>query len=246
MKPKVTAIIQARMGSYRLPEKTMADILGQPMLHYVITRTLAAKTVEQVVVATTEKPQDSAISDFCQDYPVMVFRGNETDLLDRYFRAATALDADPIVRITADCPLIDPEIIDKVVTEHIDGGYDLTANGVTPEQRTYPDGLDVGTVSYAALVRAWVEATTAYDREHLSPYISRNPQRFSQKNIKTRPNRAHMRWTVDYPEDLEFVRAVFAGLGKSLFGMKDVLMFLQDNPKVFEINAHKSIYDKTV
>src|SRR5215470_15506655 len=164
----VVAIIQARMGSTRLPGKVLLDIAGQPMLGRVISRVCRAKTIEQIVVATSTAAADDAVSAFCAERGIVCFRGSETDVLDRYYQAARLVQAKTIVRITADCPLLDPEVIDLTVSRFLEGGWDYISNVNPP---TFPDGLDTEVFSFAALERAWREATSVTHREHVTPYL---------------------------------------------------------------------------
>lgn len=230
---KTVAIIQARMGSTRLPNKVLADIAGQPMLYYVVTRTQQANTLDLVVVATSDKRADDSVADFCKMNGIACFRGNEDDVLDRYYQAAHSFQADLIVRITADCPLIDPDVIDQVVRFYLDGDYDYVSNVLPP---TYPDGIDVEVFSFVALADAWRKARWQSEREHVTAYIHNHPELFQIGNITYKNDLSNLRWTVDEPQDLEFVRAVYNHFGDTLFQMSDVLTLLKDKPKLMTIN----------
>jgi len=236
-KGKVVAVIQARMGSSRLPGKTMADIEGQPMLWHVVQRVKRASLVNQIVVATSKQSGDDPIAEFCRKEGIQCFRGSEDDVLDRYYHAARAQNADVVVRVTGDCPLIDPVVVDRVVESFIAGDYDYVSNTLV---RTYPDGLDTEVFSFAALEEAWRQATRPSDREHVTPYL--HSPRFRKFSVKSElplaPKR--LRWTVDQSEDLEFVRGVYHGLRqkqKSEFGMADVLEYLQERSELQNFNA---------
>ncbi len=236
-KGKVVAVIQARMGSSRLPGKSMAAIEGHPMLWHVVKRVERATLVSEVVVATSELPADDAIAEFCKQEGIRCFRGSENDVLDRYYQAARAESADAVVRVTGDCPLIDPAVIDRVVESFLAGDYDYVSNTLV---RTYPDGLDTEVFSFPALEEAWKQASRPSEREHVTPYLhSPRFRTLSVKNDMSLPLKRH-RWTVDEAADLEFVRGVYAGLHqqqKTDFGMLDVLEYLHEKTELQSFNA---------
>ena len=234
---KIIAIIQARVGSTRLPGKVLEDIVGQPMLARVVNRTRRAKTLNSVVVATTTQPADEAIVSVCQKQGWPFFRGSEEDVLDRYYQAALAFKADIIVRITSDCPLIEPEIIDKVVDEFLCDypAVDYVSNNIT---RTFPQGLDVEAIGFDALKKAWQEDDSPVWREHVTPYIWRHPDKFKTRNIADDTDYSHMRWTVDTIEDLTFVRKIYDHFSNDSFTWREVLYLLEMNPEWVEINRH--------
>ena len=222
------------MGSSRLPGKVMKDLSGQPMLARVVNRVRRARMPNKVVIATSTETADDTIAEFCDVHSVPVFRGNELDVLDRYYRAAQAHAADVIVRITSDCPLIEPEIVDRVVEVFQESQPDYASNTM---MRTYPRGLDVEVVGMAALERAWREAAEAYQRIHVTPYFYQNPTIFRCLNVTDEDDHGSYRWTVDTVEDLEFVRAIYARLGPSdVFGWRDVLDLLKCEPALAGMN----------
>jgi spore coat polysaccharide biosynthesis protein SpsF len=231
--PKVVAIIQARMGSTRLPRKVLADIEGHPMLWHVVQRTQAAKTIDEVVVATTTESADEAIVVFCREANVSCFRGSEYDVLDRYYQAAREHGAEVVIRITSDCPLIDPEIIDKTVRAFQNEKPDYASNAVI---RTYPRGLDAEVMTFQTLDRAWREARSAYQRVHVTPYIYENPELFRIVSVQGEGDHSAYRWTVDAPEDLELVRTIYSRLGRRAFLWRDVLSLMEREPQLVEIN----------
>lgn len=235
-KPKVVACIQARMGATRFPGKVLADIAGHPMLWHVISRVRMARSADQVVVVTSNEPADNAIADFCIQNGIECFRGSETDVLDRFYQAAKRYGADAVVRITADCPLIDPEVVDRVVNTYLEGRYDYVSNTL---RLTYPDGLDAEVFSFAALETTWREAELPSDREHVTPRI-RTSGRFRIHNVANEVDLSarDLRWTVDDPIDLDFVRAVYSRLGgeQQFFGQVEVLRLLDMEPSLMEIN----------
>ncbi len=230
---KVVAIIQARMGSARLPGKVLAPIRGRAMLGQVVERVRAAKTVDQIVVATSTEPRDDVILDFCHRYELAYFCGNERDVLDRFYHAAREFHADGVVRITSDCPLIDPALIDKTVRAFLTGRPHYASNCMV---RTFPRGLDTEVVSFQALEIAWREASQSYQRAHVTPYIYENKGRFRILSVTGAIDYGAHRWTVDTAEDLEFVRAVYARLRGVLFSWEDVLDLLEREPQLVEMN----------
>jgi spore coat polysaccharide biosynthesis protein SpsF len=242
---KVVAIIQARMSSSRLPGKVLLDIEGKPMLQWVVERVKQAKKIDDVVVATTDNPADEPIEDFCKAHGVAVYRGNQFDVLDRYYQAARQDEADVIVRITADCPLIDPGEIDILLDEFKTRKVDFAANRLPPPwHRTFPIGLDVEIASFSALERAWKEAVEKHDREHVMPYLYEVEGRFGIYYHNTKPDHGEIRWTVDTQQDIDAVRMIYRSLpDKEHFSWHDVLHLVQEHPDLSALNAgvrHKS------
>lgn len=233
---QVVAIIQARMGSTRLPGKVMELIAGETMLARVVKRTRRASLIDSVVVATTMERMDELIVEECNKLEAPVFRGKEDDVLDRYYRTALACHAENVVRITADCPLIDPVEIDKVVKEFLNQKPDYASNSL---ERTYPRGLDTEVMTIGALAKAWQEAPEYYQRAHVTPYIYQNPKLFKLCSVKADEDYSTHRWTVDTPEDLAFVQAVYQQFGNGDgFCWKDVLEVLEREPQLMELNRH--------
>jgi spore coat polysaccharide biosynthesis protein SpsF len=240
---KVVAIIQARMGSTRLPGKVLAEVRGHPMLWYVVERTRAAKTLDEVMIATTTKPADDVVVAFCREHGVDCFRGSEEDVLDRYYRAGCEHAADAVVRITSDCPLIDPEIIDKTVRAFLAEQPDYASNSLV---HTYPRGLDTEVMTFSTLELAWREARQPYQRTHVTPYIYENPGRFRILPVTGDRDYSAYRWTVDTPEDLELVRAVYDRLEGDSFQLEDVVRLMEREPELAEINrsiAQKALHE---
>lgn len=230
---KTVGIIQARMSSTRLPGKVLADVGGKPMLWHVTQRAQAAKTLDQIVLATSNTPDDDAVEAFCDQNAIACFRGSRDDVLDRYYQAARHFNAEVVVRLTADCPLLDPEVIDKIVAAFHEGDYDYVSNSV---ERSFPDGLDTEVFSREALERAWREARLMSEREHVTPYIWKNPDLFRVGSVVHSEDLSALRWTVDEPQDLEFVRAIHAYLGILPFSMTEAVHFLREHPELAEIN----------
>lgn len=234
----IAAIIQARMGSTRLPGKVLMDLAGEPMLARVVNRTRRAGIVRQVVVATTVQPADNAIASLCEERGWPCFRGSEADVLDRYYHAAVAYNADVIVRITSDCPLIEPEIVHRVIREFLDSrpAADYACNMLP--RRTFPQGLDTEVMRRDVLEKAWREDSNPAWREHVTPYIQHNTDVFRVHGVMNGVDYSHMRWTVDTPEDLAFVRHIYNHFGHDRFSWQEVLAVLEEHPQWLEINKH--------
>jgi spore coat polysaccharide biosynthesis protein SpsF len=235
--PRVGAIVQARMGSTRLPGKVLKEAAGRPLLAHLLERLARARTIGRIVVATSTDPRDDEIAALCARLGVPVYRGSEGDVLDRYFRAAEEFEFEVIVRVTADCPLIDPQLVDEQVLFFLDnrGRYDLVTNR---HPLTYPDGLDFDVLSREALGYAWRTATEPHHREHTVPFFWETGMRVH--NFVDPENRfRHHRWTLDYPEDYELIRRIIEALHRDgeHFGTDDVLLYLEKNPKLSSLNA---------
>lgn len=231
------AIIQARMGSKRFPGKTLMEIEGRPMLWHLVERLKRAKLVDKIIIATTRNPEDRAIVEFADTYSIPVIRGSENDVLDRFYKAAKEIKTGVIVRVTADCPLLDPKITDEIIAEYHKGGYDYVTNTLV---YTYPDGLDIEVMSFKALKKAHLEAKSAAEREHVTSYI-KNSGLFKVKNVINRDSVSAnlLRWCVDEKRDLEFVKAVYGHLYKKgkIFYFKDIMALLKRYPCLKEING---------
>jgi spore coat polysaccharide biosynthesis protein SpsF len=233
---KIATIVQARMGSTRLPGKVMLDLGGMTVLARVVERLRRARLIGELVIATTADPADDAIVRECESLGVQTFRGAEKDVLDRYYQAALHFNAEAVVRITSDCPLIDPEITDNVIRVFLERRPDYASNAL---QRTYPRGLDTEAVAFAALERTWRLADRSYQRSHVTAYIYENPGQFKIIPVTGEADYSWQRWTVDTPEDLKFIRSVYECLGsKGDFGWRDVLALMDRRPELLEINSH--------
>ncbi len=239
MAPRVLAVVQARLHSTRLPGKALMAIAGRPMLAHVLARALAVPGVGETVLATTMSPEDNALVEVARTEGVASVRGSIEDVLDRFHAALRAHQADAIVRVTADCPLLDPEVSDLVVRDYLAHREEADyASNIEPP--TFPDGLDTEIVSGAALERAWREARLPSDREHVTTYIRDRTHGFRLRNIVHGEDLSGHRWTVDEPRDLEFVRAIHAELapdGRRIFGMREVLDLLRRRPELSAINT---------
>lgn len=234
---KVIAVLQARMSSTRLPGKVLKPILGRPMIGRHIDRLKRCTRIDRLVVATSAESSDDAIESFCAANDISCFRGALHDVLARFDGAVKAnMPCDHIVRLTADCPLADPAIIDAIVDMHLAEGSDYTSNTV---DRTFPDGLDAEVATRPALERAVAEATEAYDREHVTPYLYRVPGRFRMAQYKASYDASHLRWTVDTPTDFLMVEEVYRRLlpVNEAFDYYDMLRLVTQVPAVAAINT---------
>lgn len=233
-------IIQARMSSRRFPGKVLEPLGGRPMLLEQVAR-VGRSRLDAVVVATSAEPSDDALADAVRSAGVAVHRGALDDVLDRVRQAAVAHGARHVVRLTADCPLIDHRIVDAVVERHLESGADYTSNTLT---RSYPDGQDVEVVRIESLETACREATRPYDREHVTPYVYTRPERFRLASVESPEDLSALRWTVDYPEDLVVVREIFDRLSarRPDFGLAEMLELCAARPELARINARHNAY----
>lgn len=231
-------IIQARMGSTRLPGKVLKKILGQPMLARQIERVKRAQTLGQIIIATSTNPFDTPIFRLARKLRIPVYRGSEVDVLDRFYQAAQKFSAGPIIRLTGDCPLIDPQIIDQAVSVFNSSRADYVSNH---HRRSFPVGMDVEIFKFTALKSAWQQANSAYDREHVTPYIYNPTHHFRLKEFIAPPKlrRPKLRLTVDEPADLKLVRKIYRLLypRKPGFTLEDILQLLDANPGLAGINS---------
>ena len=229
----VVAIIQARMSSSRLPGKVLLPLVEKPVLAHVIERLSYSRLIEKIVVATSVDSSDDPIANFCRENHVLCFRGSLEDVLDRYYRAAIENHADSVVRITADCPVIDPVVVDAVITGFLSGNYDLFGLG-----GEFPDGLDCTVFSLSTLKQAWLNAKLKSEREHVGPYIENNPQLFNNGSLKIFKGLQLHRWTLDEPEDYLLLTEIFEQLYNpdSPFLTHKILQLLQKKPDLLTIN----------
>lgn len=231
---RVVGIIQARMGSTRLPGKVLRPLAGEPMLARCVGRLLHARTLDQVVVATTTRPEDDVIVELCEQRGWTWFRGQCDDVLDRYYRTALHTGADVIVRVTSDCPLIAPRVVDRVVRAL--GDADLASN-VIPHH-SWPRGLDAEAVRTEALARAWCHDRDPATREHVTLYIKRHPECFRLVGVNNDEDLSEMRWTVDTPDDYAFATRVYEHFGHDGFSWREVLALVRAHPEIAALNQH--------
>ena len=232
----IGCIIQARMGSSRLPKKVMKKIDNDlTVLDYVIEQIKSSKNIEKIIVATTILEEDNIISDYLCSHKYEVFRGSSDDVLDRFYQCAKKFSIDTIVRITADNPLIDPKIIDIAVGEYKNGKYDLVTNTL---KRTFPFGTEVEVFSFRILEKAWQNAKKPSEREHVTPFI-RDPQnKFFLSNITHQKNLSHLRYTVDEIDDLKLVKEIIKNISRRPILIQDIIKLYKQKPEIFKINEN--------
>lgn len=231
---KVTALIQARMSSTRLPGKVLKEVVGKPMLELLVERIRHAKTLSDIVIATGDNPANQPIVDVARRLGCPVFIGSEEDVLDRFYSAAKEYAADSIVRITGDCPLHDPRLIDELVRFYLTHHerFDYVSNVDPP---TFPDGLDLWVFPFATLEKAWREARLPSEREHVCPYIWKHPELFRIGHLQSPVDYSALRWSVDDPLDFEFVTAVYTALYRGAqepFSFAEILRFVTQHPEI--------------
>lgn len=234
---KVNAIIQARCGSSRFPEKVFAEIDGSPLIWHVVNRLSYAKTINDVIVATSTSPKDDKIEQWCMKENVYCFRGNENDVLNRYYIASKAYPSDIVVRITADDPFKEPRVIDAVVQKLLDERLDLVTNNFPP---SFPEGLDCEAFTFDVLEKMEKEAKDSFEREHVTQYVYRNPEMFRIGNVTSETPLSHYRWTIDTINDFEMVKAIYDKRKKDASGilmMDEILAVLQEHPEIALINS---------
>ena len=236
---KIVTVIQARSGSNRLPGKVMMEILGKPLLIRMVERVQRSELAGTIVVATTTEASDDIIEKLCETEGLLCYRGSRDDLLDRHYQVGKLYEADAVVKIPSDCPLIDPKVIDRVLQYYIDNGFDFVSN---LHPATYPDGNDVEVMSWASIAKAWQESTRTLEREHTTPYIWENPDRFKIGNLAWESGLDYSmtdRWTIDYPEDFTFIKTIYEQLypADPAFDLQDILHLTRQNPDIFSINS---------
>lgn len=234
---KTVAIIQARCGSTRFPEKVFANLSGHPLIWHVVNRVRNASKVDQVVVATTTNTVDDKLYEWCIANSVPVNRGSENDVLNRFYETAKKFNARIIVRITADDPFKEPRLIDEAVNTLVKESADYVCNNFPP---TYPEGTDVEVLTFDALERQELNSTSDYEREHVTQYIYHNPHDFKMLNLSYDKDLSYLRWTIDTEKDFDMVRIIYDNLYSSdnrIFHMDEILTFLKDNPEVATMNS---------
>jgi spore coat polysaccharide biosynthesis protein SpsF (cytidylyltransferase family) len=242
---KTVAIIQARMGSNRLPGKVLMPILGKPMLWHIVRRVRAAPSIDEVVVAIPDGPADEVLRQFCASDNIASFSGSELDVLDRFYHAALLCGADPVLRITADCPLVDPELIEKLIGIYQSGNYDYTAvaagaDAHRSEGGSFPDGMDAECFNFASLERAWLKAQDPRDREHVTRFIWRQKSIFRCAKLRADRESPPLRLTVDYAQDLVVASRIYEELFTEgdVFHLADIVDLLQRKPEIIKPNEH--------
>ena len=234
---KISAIVQARMTSTRLPGKVLMSIEGKPMLWHVINRLGYSKKINEIILAIPDTKENDCLEEFAKKEKIRYFRGSEEDVLARYYETAKKFKANVIIRICADDPLIDPQIVDEVIMEHLRSDADYTSNVL---KRTYPRSLDVEVMTFQALKKSYQEAKEAPDREHVTLYIRQHPEKFKRTNVENSKDLSSFRWAVDEEKDLEFVREIYKRLyqGGRIFLMEEIVKLLEKKPQLLEINKN--------
>lgn len=232
----ILGILQARVSSTRLPGKVLKPLLGIPMLMRQIERLKKARKIDRLVIATSLEAADDAIESLCIASGIACFRGSLDDVLDRCYKAACTYSPNHVVRLTADCPLTDPALIDDVIDFYLGGGYDYASNSV---EATFPDGLDVEVFSFSCLEQAWREAALPSQREHVTPFIHQQPLRFKIGHFKNSSDLSHLRWTVDEPKDFELVSMIYETLYpvNPNFSTQDILHLIKTRPELAHWNT---------
>lgn len=234
---KADVIIQARNGSSRLPHKVFLQILNKPIIEYIIERIKIAKNIRNIIIATTTKNEDNKIVDLAKRLNIKSYRGKEEDVLDRFYQASKIFNLKHIVRITADCPLIDPDIIDTAIMRYFDSGADYCSNTL---EISFPDGEDVEVFRFASLRHAWKEADLLSEREHVTPFMTKHPEIFKLESYKSKKDLSDKRWTLDEKKDYEFIKSVIEELypKKPDFRINDILSLLKKKPYLEEMNKN--------
>ncbi len=236
MKPKTTAIIQARMSSLRLPGKVLMEVMGRPLLSYQIERLRFSKRIDDIIIATTINNEDDPVSKLSQKEGLMVYRGSEDDVLDRYYQTAKECNAEHIMRLTADCPLIDPEVCDQITKFYFNSKFDYVHTG-----KTFAEGLDCEVFSFIALEKAWKNAQQKSEREHVTLYFRNHPELFKCDKLEHETDDSKYRITVDQEEDYLVVKAIIENLynrNNKYLKIEEIKSFLEANPNVFVINRN--------
>jgi len=244
----ILAVLQARVSSTRLPGKVLREILGAPMILRQINRVQRARSIGRLLLATSTDPVDDPLALLCMQNDVACFRGSLDDVLDRFYQAARPHLPEHVVRLTGDCPLADPALIDHVVGTHVAGGFDYTSNTIPP---TYPDGLDIEVIRSTCLEEAWREAELPSEREHVTPFLYGRPERYRIGAVRNAMDLSALRWTVDEPDDFVLVRTIYEALypGNPAFTTEDILALLERTPALKTWNvrhARNEGYEKSL
>lgn len=238
---KIVVIIQARMGSTRLPNKVLLPLLDKPLLYWLLHRVSRSVFVDQIIVATTDQAQDDVIAKLVESLGYTVYRGSEQDVLDRYYRAACLVKPDAVVRITADCPLLDPQILDSMIQNFFEAELDFLSNS-EPLPSSWPDGMDISICSFNALKRAWQESVKPSEREHVTFYFWNNLSKFKCHRVDHSPDLSKYRLTIDYPEDYDLLKAIvkhFNAIDSQSvldISMGQIITFLDQSPAILNLN----------
>ncbi|MAF76564.1 MAG: spore coat protein [Halobacteriovoraceae bacterium] len=223
---KTVCILQARLSSTRLPGKVLMKVTERPLLEIQIKRVLKSSFIDRLILATSVGSDDDLIEELGKSLGVEVFRGSLDDVLDRFYQSVRDIDSENIVRLTGDCPIIDPSVIDLVIERHLNSDADYTTNSLNP---TYPDGMDVEVFKKEALEESWKNASKKSEREHVTLYINSRPEKFKIQHVKNTDDLSHLRWTVDEQEDFNLVKMIIENFKNLDFTLQDSLNFVRDN-----------------
>lgn len=234
---KIYAIVQARIGSTRLPGKVLKPLCGKPMLWHLVNRLKHSKEINEIIIATTVLHEDDVIANFCLEHSINFSRGSSEDVLSRYYESAKKYNAEIIIRVTADCPVIDPAVVDRIIDAYLKEKVDYMSNSMV---RTFPRGLDTEIFPFEILERTYNEATKEYEREHVTPYIYNHPEIFSLKSFLNSKDLSFHRWTVDTKEDFKLIEEIYNSLfsKKEVFLLEDILKLFEERPELFAINQN--------
>mgnify|MGYP000926538114 FL=1 len=231
-------IVQARLGSTRLPSKVLKDLSGKPVLYHVLERIKKTKLVDNIVIATTDLDSDEPLIEYLRENKIDYYRGSSEDVLSRYYESALQYKADIIIRITSDCPLIDPIVIDEIIKIYLENNnYDYVSNTL---MRSFPRGLDVELFTFDALKKSFLKAEKKWEREHVTPYIYTNRDLFNVFNFTNKTDQSFFRWTLDTPEDYQLIKEIYDSLyneGK-IFTTEEVISLFRNRPELIDINKH--------
>ena len=223
------------MGSTRLPGKILKKLNGITALECFLNQLHYSKSLESIIIATTIRSEDDVIVNFAEDHKINYFRGSEHDVLDRFYQCSKFFSIKDIVRITSDCTLIDPTIVDKVVDYYISNSFDYVSNSL---DRSYPSGNDVEVFSFSSLESSWLNAKKPSEREHVTPFIYNNPEKFSISQVKHHTNLSHLHWTLDREEDLTLIKKIYNSIDKKPIHLEDILELIKNNPQITNINKN--------
>jgi len=232
---KITVMIQARTGSSRLAGKVLSQIENKPMIWHVINRVKKIESVQQIVLITTNDESDQVLLDIAKNEDIMGFAGDTTNVLNRHYQCALKISADPIIRITSDCPIIDPYLVEEMLQFFLTHNYDYVSN-IHPA--TYPDGLDVEIFSFQTLEKTFLDAKLNSEKEHVTPYMEKHPELFNIFNFENNEDLSHIRLTVDQKEDLELIQNLYSVMSpKNDFGLNEIKDVFSKKPELFKINS---------
>ena len=245
-KNKVGIIVQARMGSQRLPGKVMSKIKNKPILHYMLEQIKKSKLCDKVIIATSIKKENNIIRNFCKKNKITCFSGSENNLVNRYYLSAKKYKIDIIVRLTGDCPLIDPEIIDLSIKKFLLGNYDFVANTSPPHKKTFPDGVDVEVFSFKTIKNVNFECKNKNDLEHVTPYIWRKKKKFNLYRLELKNDLSKYRFTLDYEEDFILIKEILINLYKKRkkITMNNVINYIKKNKNIYLLNYKRNPFLK--